>query len=133
MEIHVTQRDIDRGAGSYADACPITLAVRRRLVLPWGGVITGVDQVTMVRTTEWVRAPLPQEARDFVKEFDEGSPVQPFTFAITDGSLGSDARDSDLPVAVSSDGSIEADTPTAADVARWNEFITGLDGTDDKG
>ena len=124
MKIRVTQEDIDHGEYYLADACPITLAVQRVSGLPLGGAITGTDQVTMIRGSEWVQAPLPQEARDFLKEFDSGSSVRPFTFSLADAYIGSHSADTYRPVTISLDGFVESKgSQVVTDVARWNESV----------
>lgn len=75
-QITVTQEDITNGfPGSYT-SCPVALALRR--VFPEEGVDVDSDSLIIgdreVETSEAVGG--------FMEEFDEGSPVEPFTFTL---------------------------------------------------
>ena len=80
MQIHVTQEDIDAGQACRGASCPIALALRRASrarrttlvsVNPWSATIG-------IRGRRW--ADLPDEAAQFVIQFDKGFTVAPFTF-----------------------------------------------------
>ncbi len=83
-EISVTAEDIARGKRGSCGECPIALAVARAL-----GKATDV-KVTCVfayirhnlRDATTVYA-LPGKATRFIDAFDDGEPVEPFTFTMT--------------------------------------------------
>jgi hypothetical protein len=82
LKVSVTQGDIDNGTRCSWFRCPIALAAKR------------LDNVFYVSVTAYdmtvrVGAPperryrtflLPAEAKEFIRAFDAGRPVQPFTF-----------------------------------------------------
>ena len=75
--IDVTQEDIDQGERDKCRRCPIALAMKR--VFP--------GKVSLVYgTVAWVDldryADLPDEAQQFIMYFDEGEPVEPFSFSL---------------------------------------------------
>ena len=77
MQIRVTQEDIDKGKRNSLRRCPVALALKRAC-----GRIVEVGS-TMVYSRNEDRAwliSLPEKAEDFVKLFDIGEPVEPFTF-----------------------------------------------------
>lgn len=83
MKIKVTQEHIEKGEGCSAYRCPVALAVMD--VCP-GGVFIGLRVCYWSnnnRSDENRRAFLPPKARAFIREFDAGKPVQPFTFELT--------------------------------------------------
>lgn len=75
IRVNVTQRDIERGVQNSGGRCPVARAMRRHrpfrfasvngleAYVPWGGKYT-----------------LPLEVQEFVGAFDDGDPVEPFTF-----------------------------------------------------
>jgi hypothetical protein len=80
--IRVTADHIANGKRGRTDRCPIALAIRTQ----WPDVAVDVhpreaaaqDTVSFLR----YRAMLPDEARDFVAEYDDGGDVDPFEFAV---------------------------------------------------
>ena len=80
MKIEVTQHDIDYGVRGEYSLCPIARAVKRKIN---GEVIVFGDDISFF-TTDIIRRysyyKLPQKAKDFIKRFDEGKKVKPFTF-----------------------------------------------------
>lgn len=78
--ITVTQDDIDNGTPACNDGCPIALAMQR--------VFTKDATVGTEHFWPWatefpdmpVTGNLPAIAKDFVRDYDEGRPVQPFQF-----------------------------------------------------
>jgi hypothetical protein len=83
MEITVTQAHIDAGIAGAPGSCPIALAIKslkpeyikdRRL-----GVGLGYVHIPERRSI-----PLPRVARDFIRAFDDGKKVEPFTFTLED-------------------------------------------------
>lgn len=84
MTINVTQEHIDAGRAAMAGgeapskACAIAQAVREI----WPNATTGasfVHQMDEERTAYY----LPESARAFIKSFDNGVPVAPFSFEVS--------------------------------------------------
>lgn len=80
--IAVTQDDIDRGAKAVndGDSCPVALAVQRA---PGLGC-AHVTKAEVVPNGNYFEPgiPLPDVAVEFIRRFDEGEPVEPFTFTL---------------------------------------------------
>lgn len=77
MIIEVTQEDIDAGIKKNCTKCPIALAVQRAFKnssLEIGGLSVYQDCHKVCE--------MPYEARVFVQCFDDGKPVNPFTFEL---------------------------------------------------
>lgn len=90
IEIHVYQNDIDNGRKNTAANCPIARAAKR--AFPGLAVSVGTKTLTVWpvvnkelnlygRDTVY---DLPEEAVDFVNQFDGDRPVEPFIFAVKD-------------------------------------------------
>lgn len=78
ITIRVTQDHIDRGMEGNINLCPIAQAIRACTEYPyaWVGSIkwyTSVGGESMM---------LPRKARRFIKRFDAGKPVKPFSFKL---------------------------------------------------
>ena len=74
MKVTVTQEDIDKGRPQVGHGCPIAIAVKRS---------NKSNTVWIGRFTAFIGAdcyPLPGTAMQFVKDFDNNKPVEPFTF-----------------------------------------------------
>ena len=95
--IEVTQDDINQSAklkaeclksgkfddifGKAAEFCPISLAIKR--IVPFARVITGVTDIIIREYGKPLRRfEPPPEAKLFIKEFDDGVKVKPFTFKL---------------------------------------------------
>lgn len=76
MKIEVTQEDIDAGIQQRCYDCPIARALNRH-----SGKSCRVDGFG-VRIPGVGDYPLPPSAMIFASEFDQGLPVQPFTFEL---------------------------------------------------
>lgn len=74
MRIVVTREDIQDG-NPDAFNCPVALAVRRTFGLPYGDV--EVNDVIAAGNQEYET---PCEVIEFICQFDEGQPVEPFEF-----------------------------------------------------
>jgi hypothetical protein len=78
IRVSVTQRDIDKGEPICDNRCPIALAisrtVKRRVGVTYGAVylLNEVHQMYELTPT----------AERFIRRFDNGQPVQPFTFTM---------------------------------------------------
>jgi hypothetical protein len=86
MRINVAQKDIDDGVRESCAACPVALAIRRKI--RQGGiavadrymVVSGVQVTsshTLIGTSSYSNPP---EARAFIVAFDSGETVEPFSF-----------------------------------------------------
>ena len=81
MKIEVTQHDIDCGVRGEYSLCPIARAVKRKIngeVIVFGDDISIFTTMIIIRRYSYYK--LPQKAKDFIKRFDEGKKVKPFTF-----------------------------------------------------
>lgn len=85
LTVEVTQDDIAAGKPEEALSCPIALAVCRQLGV---NAELNADVGTVdVENNLWIHDedisyvyPLPDEARDFIANFDIDGPVDPFKF-----------------------------------------------------
>ena len=76
FEVEVTQEDIDQGVRKDNCNCPVALAVKRA---------TGREDVSVARNTIALGRDVIFRVKkicDFVFDFDEGKPVEPFTFTV---------------------------------------------------
>lgn len=76
ITIEVTQKDINEGKAFQSHQCPVALAISRKMR------IFGVDR-EIVFIDYFEPTPLPDIACKFISDFDEGKPVQPFSFVLT--------------------------------------------------
>lgn len=76
MKIKVTQDDIDCGVRKVKSACPVALATK----LHFSNADVIVDYDTLFIGYEWFT--LPEEAKDFINNFDNGDEVEPFEFEV---------------------------------------------------
>lgn len=87
MQINVTQEIIDKGGKggkSNCSSCPIALAIREQTEFKAAEV--GHDIWLTSILSEKPRH-LPSEATFFIERFDDGKPVQPFSFELDLGDL----------------------------------------------
>lgn len=75
MLVKVLQRHIERGERGHGAECPIALALKS----------VGFTNLTVLSTKWWCRefvgqAPFSKNVTKFVRAFDAGKPVHPFTF-----------------------------------------------------
>lgn len=79
--INVTSEDISRGEPKNARCCPVAIAIGRHA--NWATEVT-VDRYEIGFETdincESELVSTPAEASEFIKDFDAGMPVQPFSF-----------------------------------------------------
>lgn len=77
VHIEVTAQDIADGARGESDSCPIALAVERTL-----GVVPHVSEfdVSLGGRFDEAIVDLPDEAVDFIADFDAGLRPGPFAF-----------------------------------------------------
>ena len=79
MKIKVTQQDIAKGSRKKCDNCPIARAIKRETKSP---VWVNSNHVDYLVKNELVVHLLPKKAITFIKRFDAGETVKPFTFEI---------------------------------------------------
>lgn len=75
-KVEVAPIDITCGKRGSSSSCPIALALKRSF--PGNPVHVG----TLMITVDDDVAKLPNNAQDFVKNFDNGESVEPFTFYV---------------------------------------------------
>ena len=78
MIIEVTEQHIRHGTRNNCEHCPIALAVNETFNINTA-VVSGED-FAIGEGINFKEYSLPQEARDFIRQFDDGDEVQPFTF-----------------------------------------------------
>lgn len=84
MLIHVTQKHVDAGKANDCWRCPVALALSDVLMEPWKPIVSGWG-VTFVDTVLVVSREVkefPLELHCFIDNFDDGIPVEPFSFEI---------------------------------------------------
>ena len=77
VTVDVTQNDIDAG-DSHADSCPVALAISRAMDRP---VLVCRDCWAFWPETGTFY-PMPEAAGRFIELFDNGLPVEPFSFTV---------------------------------------------------
>lgn len=77
IKIRVTKADIEAGKCCSSISCPIALAIQRCCKPKFLSV--GYD---VCINSDW-DIPLPAAANQFIRDFDGGRPVKPFTFSLT--------------------------------------------------
>jgi hypothetical protein len=85
VEFTVNQEDIVNGLKRNSRACPVALAAKR--IFPYGNCCTGEGlkiSVTGVNGCPIFFGLLPPKAKKFIKDFEEGKPVKPFSFKVED-------------------------------------------------
>ena len=75
LTVSVTRKDIERGKKCRTDCCPIALAIRK---------IPGWERATVATfiKNNHIGYLAPEEAQDFMADFDAGLPVKPFKFKL---------------------------------------------------
>jgi hypothetical protein len=79
LTIRVTQRHIKKGKSNKPKSCPIALALKERFHRP---VKVGADKVEVNYDYGQIVYYLPDEATQFVYNFDGGYKVKPFSFQL---------------------------------------------------
>jgi hypothetical protein len=83
VKITVTEEDIKTGEPCSATRCPVALAVRRSLKVK---SVWTVSVATMIYVNlgpgGYYEAVRPPEVHEFASRFDEGFPVEPFSFTL---------------------------------------------------
>lgn len=83
VTIHITQEDIDKGERGSCVMCPLARALRRCLKpkspRSFPGVLVGAPRPGYIGT--WGGPfKMPEKVAQFVRDFDAGKPVEPFSF-----------------------------------------------------
>lgn len=79
MNINVTQEDINQGKRSRCFECPIALAMSRVFGFSVGSL---GHEVFRPSNRDATLGLIPPEAMRFMRDFDNGSVVQPFMFEL---------------------------------------------------
>jgi hypothetical protein len=79
IKIDVTSDDIAKGEREQPCRCPIALALTRAHPGQW---VLGEHTADFYFDDADGTISLPNEARDFIKRFDNGDPVEPFSFEL---------------------------------------------------
>ena len=87
MTIHVTQEHIDKGALSNSCKCPVALALQEVLqkqvfVCQTVAATYRIEASDLSSIGQYDDYGLPQSVADFVRRFDAGQDVEPFTFEL---------------------------------------------------
>lgn len=84
LTVSVTQDDIQFGKKGNCDWCPIAHAVRRVVPEKYIKISVGSRWLILWSTRVIIckEVELPQVAKTFIKDFDRGFSVSPFTFEI---------------------------------------------------
>jgi len=83
MKIEITKQDIDSGCKSpkkIIHYCPIALAVKRKMNIEYGISVHQHDISIIAADYQFSYYNLPKKAKEFIKRFDAGKKVKPFTF-----------------------------------------------------
>ena len=87
MKITVTQEDIN-GAGLNAYLCPIARSIQRHIEMPYELHNVRVERRTVRVFNIYIKniyeENLPEEAQNFIYDYDKDKPVVPFNFEIPD-------------------------------------------------
>jgi hypothetical protein len=77
LTIEVTQEDIERGVKQECWDCPIALALFRTTGKEWSVAPSSCRELGTL--TDYI---FPAEATEFIRSFDLGYPVSPFSFKL---------------------------------------------------
>lgn len=89
--LEVTQEDIDKGKRGNCCLCPIALALMRKFNLDTSedsldSASVGLTMASIFPVMDKERKPqyfyMPDEASEFIKNFDSKVPVKPFSFTL---------------------------------------------------
>lgn len=81
IKINVLKRDIEKGEEKDCEYCPVALAVKRATHHRVGVAGDVVEIYRGVYSTSYYS--LPAKAINFIKRFDGGKSVKPFSFKMT--------------------------------------------------
>ena len=80
MLIEVTQADIDGGTKFDAWKCPVARAIKRHLASGWTVTVTVFSILISHDSAVIFNIKTPPTVETFIRSFDLGSPVKPFSF-----------------------------------------------------
>lgn len=80
MKVEVTVQDIANGRPRCGWACPIARAVQRQDSEPEDGVFVTCKEIQIDDGLARFDYRLPRKAREWLKRWDCGEPVEPFSF-----------------------------------------------------
>lgn len=82
LTIVISQKDIESGIRMHRCECPIALAIKRHL--DWRtNVAVATSRVTFeISPYRGDKINLPEEAKEFIRHFDDGKNVNPFYFLL---------------------------------------------------
>jgi hypothetical protein len=78
MIVRVTKKDICRGVMGSCTRCPVVLALNRATGVEWHVIGSTASKAGGSQLC------LPHKARQFIRNFDSGRPVKPFSFMMSD-------------------------------------------------
>ena len=78
MNISVTRADINEGLVSNCHQCPIALAIHNTLKVELNDIVVTPAKISVLN----VKYETPVRAARFIRKFDGGDKVQPFTFRL---------------------------------------------------
>jgi hypothetical protein len=85
ITVHVTQTHIDHGVRRDCYRCPVAQALvsttRRRGQLDWRFAVED-NRIELDNDVAWFRATITNKLRRWIKRFDEGKKVKPFTVTL---------------------------------------------------
>lgn len=83
MKITVTKKHIDAGIRNDCERCPIALAILES-VPDSASPTVDHSEISFLKDNRFtlVHSDTPRSAEEFIERFDNGLPVQPFTFEI---------------------------------------------------
>jgi len=81
MKIRVTKKHIQDGVQNSKCACPVALAMKEYFGFD-AFEDADVGQVYLSISNFVLTERVPSSVRKFIKQFDEGKPVKPFTFEL---------------------------------------------------
>ena len=82
MKVNVTRQDIDQGERANCCNCPVARAIAR--LVPEGDQVEVLYASILRRGLQCRIVRIPEEVRDFIKKFDRGRWVKPFSFDLPD-------------------------------------------------
>lgn len=82
MKINITQKDINKGEKANGDRCPIARAIKRAMPFKNIWYKYEVGRILVMNRFGNTVFELPVEAVKFIRDYDGGHPVEPFSFEV---------------------------------------------------
>jgi hypothetical protein len=89
MIISVTHADITEGVKNACNHCPIALAIKRAFNCDCVMVLASFD---IIVNSQQYTSEDPETVQEFINNFDNGFPVQPFSFTLQKGWINESFR-----------------------------------------